>query len=213
MPHAQSDLSINFWTDSEISRNTKLQWLREPLEGIRTMHAMGVMHRDIRLQNTLIVSVQPPRASLCDYGKAIESQTSTVTTIGPIPTLAPEVWTVSINGPYTSQIDMWAYGFAIAQIMVFARQKDYGTAYFTENVRITRARHLVILDMLREHCRVASEDEPLVDLVSKLLVWNPKERWSAEQAVQHDCWNSLIQQEGKRNILEEELSGTKRTRI
>lgn len=190
---------------------TKFQWLREPLEGIRTMHTMGIMHRDIRLQNILIVSTEPPRASLCDYGKAAESQTSTVTTIGPISTCAPEVWTASPSRPYTSQIDTWAYGFAIAQILIFAAQKKLGSAYFYENVPITRARHLVILDFLREHCRIASEDESLVDLVSKLLVWDPEKRWSAEQALQHDCWNSLLQKEGERNILEGGLSRAKRT--
>ena len=211
MPHAQSDLSIDFWNDSKISRNTKLQWLREPLEGIRTMHAMGVMHRDIRLQNMLIMADKPPRASLCDYGKAIESQTSTVTTIGPIPTLAPEVWTVSTSGPYGLQIDMWAYGFAIAQILIFARQRSYGAAYFTENVPITPERYSAILGMLVEHCSLMNEDSFLVVLVLKLLVWDPKERWSAEQALQHECWNSIMEQEGKkRNILEEEPSEAKR---
>ena len=99
MPYAYSDLAFDFWTNSDISREIKLQWLRQPLEGIMTLHAMGIMHRDIRPKNMLILSKQPARASICDYGKAIQAETSTVTTIGPICTLAPEVWTVSRDGP------------------------------------------------------------------------------------------------------------------
>ena len=213
MPHAQSDLSINFWDDEEIPRNHKLQWLRELLEGLRTLHVMGIMHRDIRLQNMLIISTKPPRASLCDYGKAIQAESSTVTTIGPIPTLAPEVWTVSRNGPYNAKVDMWAYGYAIAQILIFTLQRSQGPKYFYGNSPITPARHSEILRMLRFHCSQMSEDEPLVDLVFKLLVWKPEERWSAEQALLHDCWSPITQQQGEEDAVEEGSCGTKRSRI
>lgn len=105
MPSAISDFAKNFWENKNISSSNKLQLLKEPLEGLKILHSMGIMHRDIRLRNMLILCIDPPRASLCDYGKAIEAKTSTVTTIGPVHTLAPEVWTISKNGPYTAKID------------------------------------------------------------------------------------------------------------
>lgn len=213
MPHAKSDLSVNFWDDKETPRGNKLQWLKEPLEGIRTLHTMGIMHRDIRLKNMLIMSTKPPRASLCDYGKTIQAESSTVTTIGPISTLAPEVWTVSTDGPYTAKIDMWAYGYAIAQILIFALQRSHGPKLFYGNNPITSDRHSEIFRLLRFHCSKMSEDEPLVDLISKLLVWNPEERWSAEQALLHDCWSSIPQQEGNEDNVEGGTCGTKRSRI
>lgn len=213
MPHAHSDLSINFWDDKEIPRNYKLQWLRELLEGIRTLHVMGIMHRDIRLKNMLIMSITPPRASLCDYGKAIQAKSSTITTIGPISTLAPEVWTVSRDGPYTAKIDMWAYGYAIAQILVFTLQGSQGPKLFYGNSPITSDRHLGILDMLRFHCSQVREDEPLVDLVLKLLIWKPEERWSAERALLHDCWSPITQQQDKEDLIEGGTCGSKRSRI
>ena len=120
MPYAQSDLSVKFWLNPAIGRRAKSHWLREVLEGIRALHGMGIMHRDIRPKNMLIMSAEPPQATLCDYGKAIEAEDSAVTTIGPISTLAPEVWSVSMDGPYTSKIDMWAYGYAIAEILGYS---------------------------------------------------------------------------------------------
>ena len=48
--------------------------------------------------------------------------------------------------------------------------------------------------MLRDHCETSPEDEPLVDMVEKLLVWNPTIRWSATQALEHECWDPIVQQ-------------------
>ena len=212
MPHAHSDLSISFWGDLTIPRQNKLQLLRELLEGLQTLHEMGIMHRDIRCKNMLIMSLKPPRASLCDYGKAIQAQYSTVTAIGAIPTCAPEVWTAahSYTG-YNNKIDMWAFGHAIAQILVFTFQKPEGSKLFFSPHQITEHQHSKILQMLRIHCRHMSEDEALVDLVFKLLVWKPEERWSAEQALQHHCWSPITQQEEKKNVAVEETGGTKRS--
>lgn len=203
MPYASSDFSVGFWNDPEILRTTKLHWLKEPLEGLGTLHAMGIMHRDVRPANTLILSSNPPRAALCDFGKAIEVQSSTDTLIGPIHTLAPEVWTAKPSNPYTAKIDTWAYGYAIANIL------GYSTS---GNHPITPTRHSTILGRLRAHSQMSSEDEPLVDLVSKLLKWDPKERWSAEQALQHRCWDEIVQ-EGREDSAEAESSNTKRTRL
>ena len=211
MPYALSDLSQNFWANSEIPKATKMLWLRELLEGLGTLHATGNMHRDIRPQNMLILSNEPPRASICDYGKVIEAENSTVTTIGPIHSLAPEVWTVNIDGPYTAKVDTWAYGYAIAEILGYSVQKYPGPdGFHTNNPRITRNRHSAILQMLRAHCDKTTEDAPLVDLIFKLLIWKPEQRWSAGQALEHHCWNSITQEE-KKNSTEEGPFRSKKT--
>ncbi len=84
------------------------------------MHATENMHRDIRPQNMLILSNEPPRASICDYGKVIEAENFTATIINPIHSLAPEVWTVIIDGPCPTRVDMWAYGYAVAEILGYS---------------------------------------------------------------------------------------------
>ena len=213
MPHALADLSVNIWANSEFPREVRLQWLRELLEGIGALHAMGIMHRDIRPKNMLIVSNEPPRASLCDYGKAIKAESSSLTVIGPIHTLAPEVWTVSVDGPYTKKIDMWAYGYAIAELLKYSVRKYPGRDGFSTNdPRITHNRHSAMLEMLRARCDKVTEDEPLVDLVSKLLVWEPEQRWSADQALDHHCWDPIRQDERKDAVIEGH-SRTKRSQL
>lgn len=186
MPLAQSDLSIKFWTNSDISRRTKFSLLREPLEGIRTLHELGIMHRDIRPENMLIVSIKPPRASLCDYGKAIKADKHSITTIGPKRTLAPEVW----KGLYTAKIDMWAYGYALAEILGYSVEKHLGS-----DPPISTDRCAAILRFLAAHCTNAAEDKSLVDLIGKLLISDPDQRWSAAQALRHECWKPMLEEQ------------------
>jgi len=47
-----------------------MRLLKYTLEGIESLHNMGIMHRDITLKNMLIVSSERPEAVLCDFGKA-----------------------------------------------------------------------------------------------------------------------------------------------
>ncbi|MCJ1474815.1 hypothetical protein MMC13_003475 [Lambiella insularis] len=189
MPYAKSDFSNGFWTDPELPQTTKLCWLKQPLEGLRELHTMGIMHRDIRPKNTLVLSLVPARAALCDYGKAVKAESSTDTKIGPIYTLAPEVWTATTMKPYTANIDAWAYGYAIAEILIYPVIVSVGYG------RITPNHHATISAALNDYARKSPDDEPLVDLVLKLLRWEPADRWSAEQALQHRCWESIAQKE------------------
>lgn len=222
LPYGLSDFTIGFWTSPDLSRETKLRMLKEPLEGLRTLHAMGIMHRDVRPSNTLILSFDPPQTAICDYGKAIEAESSTVTTIGPICTLAPEVWTVDTDGPYTHKIDLWAYGYAIAEILGYSVQKYPGATGFhgDKNPQITRDRYAAILAMLLAHGEETPEDRPLVDLASKLLSWKSQDRWSAAQALKHKCWDPITQEQvvpskdvaGHKTGLEDSMEGSKSKR-
>lgn len=200
MPYAVADFTAPVWAFSSIPRNNKLHWLKEMLEGIATLHEMGIMHRDIRPANMLIISTEPPQACLCDYGKATQTANSVKTTIGPIYTLAPEVYTTSETGPYTSKIDMWAYGIALGEIFGCSLLKlpvKYDGGFGAKNPRITHSQHSALIKMLDAHCDVATEDKPLVDLISKLLVWDFHDRWSASQALQHGCWKPIASDSAK----------------
>ena len=214
MPHALSDLSGNFWTSCGVPKSNKMYWLRELLEGLATLHAMGVMHRDIRPQNMLVMSISPPRASICDYGKAVKAESSDYTAIGPILTCAPEVWRIPNYGPYTNKVDIWAFGYAIADILGYSVEKYPGADGFQgPNSRITRSRHAALVQMLQEHAERQADDAALVDLALKLLQWDPRVRWSAEQALNHECWAAVLEETEEEPPREEQLSRAKRVRV
>jgi serine/threonine protein kinase len=182
MPQAQSNFTVMFWANQKILRTIKLHWLKEVLEGIKELHAMGIIHRDIRPKNMLIMSNKPARASLCDFGKAVKAERPHSTCIGPIHTLAPEVWS---GRSYNNKIDMWAYGFALAEIL----------GYRPKSSRITKAIHSEILELLHQFRVQAAEDARIIDLILNLLAWDPEDRITASQALHHECWIPIEQVE------------------
>lgn len=123
----------------------------------------------------LLLSENPPRAAICDYDKTIKAEVSRDTHIGPIHTLAPEVWTAAESG-YTRSIDVWAFGYTIADILGYRPGAPYP--------RISLDRHKEILDKLRTHAERVPEDEGVVDLAIRMLAWNPSQQLTAAEALE-----------------------------
>ena len=142
MPYAFSSFSRNTWTNANYPQTCKLLLLRDSLQGLKFLHASGFMHRDIRPQNMLILSYEPPQASVCDYGKVVEAVHSTDTCIGPIHSLAPEVWTANKDSPYDAKIDMWAFDYAIAELLGYSLSLQHPHGI---DRKITHDRHTAIL--------------------------------------------------------------------
>jgi len=91
-------------------------WIRkvflEMCEGISYAHAKGVMHKDLKLDNIMLCSVEPPKAVVIDVGFAelfppgdADSFHSSVTS-GTLSIMAPEV----IKGSFTYKCDVWSLG-------------------------------------------------------------------------------------------------------
>lgn len=136
-----------------------------------------MIHRDISRKNMLIMSLNPPSAVICDYGKLTSAPTSNDTRIGPIPSLAPEVWKQS----YNSKIDIWAWAYAVVEIF------DYKAL----NTHITENRHLQIQKHLQAFSVRFPQTEGLMNLLSQMLDLNPQSRPSAQVVLQYRCWHVL----------------------
>jgi hypothetical protein len=82
---------------------------------------------------------------------------------------------------------MWAYGLEIAEILGYAAPN---------NSRITHGRHSSMLKWLSTHSEKVIEDKHIADLATKLLAWRSKDRPSAEEALEHECWLPVTQSGG-----------------
>ena len=184
-PQAIHDFSKLDWFRYNLQ--LRLQLLREPLLGLYKMHEKGIMHRDITIGNMLILSYDPPQAVISDFGKAIHKPVSNDTCIGPIVSLAPEVWTAKEDKPYNNAIDVWAYGHAVARVLKCGgkyTQKDHSDG-------ITKETHSYILKNLDSHAQQYEEEADLIDLIKLMLTWDSSQRITAQLALAHQCWSKI----------------------
>ncbi|ROV88034.1 hypothetical protein VPNG_10350 [Cytospora leucostoma] len=126
------------------------------LEGLKNLHSMGIMHRDISPKNSLILSLGPkPRAAICDFGKSKIGTTGMSRSLGPPAFIAPE------DQLYTSAM---------------GNEGGYKTV-------------LKELASLREQGQIPEE---LGALLRSMLSWDPVDRPTAAQALEHEAWKGIV---------------------
>ena len=166
------------------------------LVGLNELHHRGFMHRDVTQKNLLILSAEKPDAVVFDYGKAIYATDSDDTFIGPITTLAPEVYA---RKTYTNKIDVWAWAYAMSEVL------GYKCANGLQNKgRIDLTRHTVIRDFLRTRAAIEPQKSAFIELLNYMLDWTPENRPSIKDALRHRCWSGLDEKEvspGREEVL------------
>lgn len=180
LPLAKGDFGSRVW--SSIDLQTVIALLRGPLQGLEALHKAGYMHKDVSSRNILVMSLDPPHAVLCDYGKARHSLREVDSRIGPIPTLAPEVDGIT---RYTNKIDIWGIGYVCAQILFpeYQRAKVDKSKPPSRNIPW----YLGLKPLIQEFCKRGPLERSFGDLVDKMLEWEPSGRPSAAEALAHPC--------------------------
>jgi len=81
---------------------------RQVCEGAAYCHAKGVMHKDLKLENVVLCTFEPPEAVIIDVGLAelFPAEDHSSDRAGTISTMAPEV----IRGRFTAKCDVWSLG-------------------------------------------------------------------------------------------------------
>ena len=144
------------------------------LEGVRTIHDFGWMHRDITPMNILYFSDEPTHAALCDFGKACQCVTHTETALAGWIWLPPEVQRGQLN-VYDQKLDIWMLALALTYCWFpWALDNLYPR---------NKQQHSTILERLGTKYR-----SPLSSLVAKMLSWEPRMRPSAVEALTDPCF-------------------------
>lgn len=147
------------------------------VDAIRYLHAMNIVHRDLKPENLLLKKEDDTHVMLSDFGlsRILGEESMMSTACGTPYYVAPEVVKAT---SYTREIDMWSVGvityFLLAGFppfmgerlpeiieQILAADYQFPSPYWDE-----------ISDSAR-------------DFVRKLLVIDPKNRMTAEQALQH----------------------------
>ena len=161
--------------------------LRQVLSGIQSLHAQGVVHRDIKLENIFVSTKSSVK--ILDFGLSTFVATdSSLSELSGTPSyLAPEMIGKSLHpagSGYGRPVDVWACGVLLYVLIS-------GAFPFWHEKQL-RSYQLILegdIDFSDEGWEeVSAEAKSLIRL---LLTLDPSSRPSASEALNH-CWFNLI---------------------
>ncbi|KAL4634820.1 calcium/calmodulin-dependent protein kinase type IV-like [Arapaima gigas] len=153
--------------------------IKQILEAVAYLHENGVVHRDLKPENLLYadLSLDAP-LKIADFGlsKIIDEQVTMKTVCGTPGYCAPEILRGNTYGP---EVDMWSVG-VILYILLCGFEPFFdprGDQYMYS--RILNCDYEFVSPWWDEVSLNAK------DLVSKLIVQDPRKRLTVQQALQH----------------------------
>ncbi|CAO2629038.1 Serine/threonine-protein kinase Chk2 [Lemmus lemmus] len=140
------------------------------LLAVQYLHENGIIHRDLKPENVLLSSQEEDcLIKITDFGQSkILGETSLMRTLCGTPTyLAPEVLVSNGSAGYSRAVDCWSLG-----VILFVCLSGYPP--FSEHKT-----QVSLKDQITSVAFLA------LDLVKKLLVVDPKSRFTTEEALNH----------------------------
>ncbi len=155
---------------------TKVELLIQSLQALSYLHRRGVLHRDLKPGNILVVD---GIAKLLDFGLSLDTESDTTqeteTAVGTVAYWAPELLK---GGAVSRSTDLYALGMIAFEL--FSGMYPFNTSDLTA----------LLSDILNTPVDVASigVENELVEVISRLLAKNPEERYQdAGQVVRDLC--------------------------
>jgi len=148
------------------------------ISALAYLHEKGIVHRDLKLENLLLVKEGDPdlQLKLADFGLSkLYSGKSLQTACGTPFYVAPDI--LSGEG-YGTEVDMWAAGVLLYVLLSgrlpFAADSD------TELFKL-----IMVGDLVWKSPQFDTVSAEAKDLISKLIVVDPTQRFTAKEALKH----------------------------
>jgi serine/threonine protein kinase len=150
---------------------------RDVINAINGMHQRGFLHRDLKLENIMLTSNEKAaQAKIIDFGNVVKMNENGLYISdhvnGTIGYVAPESF---LRKEYSIKTDIWQAGVVLYSIL---------SGYQPFNpYKIEQCIEAKYMPMVGEGWDTISADAK--DLISKILVRSPTERWNVEQILEH----------------------------
>ena len=202
-------LSTNFQSRKQLEPFIAQLYAYQMLSSLKYLHSKNIAHRDIKPQN-ILVNPKNNKIKLCDFGSAkkIEQGQKSIAYICSRFYRAPELIFGATD--YTCQIDVWSMGCVITEL-VLGRPIFPGATTSDQLVEIIRILGTPTKDDIcsmnphfKDHKFPDIKPVPFekilknriipeyfLDLISKLLVYNPTKRLTAEKALEHPYFDEI----------------------
>lgn len=191
------------------------EYARQILTGLKEIHERQIVHRDLKPENVLVT--EEGVVKICDFGssKILDPNGKNTPYIVSRYYRAPEL--ILGVSSYTEKIDIWATGCIIAELLMlkplfpgktegsqFLEQMAIlGTPTSSQFEKMAANIPKSTLKMLKQLEKFDRKDlasllptfyrkretKKVIELIEAMLEWDPKERITAEEALQHDFFN------------------------
>jgi glycogen synthase kinase 3 beta len=177
--------------------------------GLHYVHSIGITHRDVKPPN-ILVDPESGELKICDFGSAkmLKPGEPSVSYIASRYYRAPEL--IYDCTTYNESIDIWAAGcvFAeaimagtplfpgsdsvgqlteIAKVIGPPREADLASFPHTLDLKLPASARTSLQATLPGHALLE-----VLDLLKKIFVYNPGERPTALECMQHNCFDDLF---------------------
>jgi len=160
--------------------------LAQLLEALVYLHAKGFVHRDLKLENLLLVSKNSLDIRVADFGlsRHLDPDSRAQTACGTPFYVAPDILLADDDtGGYTEAVDMWAVG-VVLYILLSGRLPFSGGTGDDDNDEAL-FQNILEAKLLWKSPQFDVVSDAAKDLISKLLVAAPEKRLTARQALAH----------------------------
>jgi len=151
------------------------------LGGVAYLHSQNMAHRDLKLENALLMDAGPrPRVAICDFGYTKSTQLHSAfhtANVGTPSYIAPELLLLGLDQAYDGKaVDVWAAGVVLYVMLVGGYPfGECGTNPQPLIRRITTATYTLPVPL----------SPAVTDLLARIFVVNPAARITVPQILTH----------------------------
>jgi len=168
--------------------------VKQLCDGVKYLHSMGIAHRDLKPENLLCSgNGEDMVIKIADFGlsKIFNEGDQLKTSCGTPDYAAPEV--IKMEGEYGKEVDMWAVG-----VITYVLLCGYPPFYSENQTELFD--QIASADYTFNDPEWSEISDKAKDFIKKLLVVEPSERMTAEQAIEHEWITTELGDEASKGL-------------